>query len=363
MPRLRPALALLAVGAALCAAPVGPGGIPAASAATPTVHRTVSGWIPYWSAGTSSAAVLRNAKIFRTASPFWYAATGGATVRSESGAGSRTLIDDLHRAGVQVVPTVTSSMGAAQIAALGSDPAQRRAHVDALVRTVASRPYDGLDMNYEQMMFTTSPSQAARTRAGYTAIATDLCSRLHAAHKQCAITVFGRTSDAYSVWHGRTIPAVYDYAALGRVADRVRVMAYDESTGSTGPGPIASLGWVDAVARYTASRVPPAKVELGVPLYGRHWSGSTLVASVTYPQAVSLARAAGAPLRWNTTTASPYATWTAAGRTHAVHFSDARSVAVRQSLAQRYGFAGTALWAPGQEDPSAWAALRAGATW
>ncbi len=138
-------------------------------------------------------------------------------------------------------------------------------------------------MNDEQMMFTTSPAQAARTRAGYTAIATDLCSRLHALRKQCVSTVMGRTSSAYVIRHDRLIPAVYDDAALGRVADQVRVLAYDEHTGTTGPGPIASTGWVEAIARYIASQGPPAKVELGVPLYGRHWSGGALV-SVTCPR-------------------------------------------------------------------------------
>ena len=364
MPRTRTRRAVVALLGALvlAAAPSAAVSPQPAGAATPTLHRTVSGWIPYWSAGTSYAATLRNAALFRTASPFWYAAAT-SSVRSETGAGDRTMIDGLHRAGVSVVPTVTSALSAAQIAGLGADPRQRRAHVDALMRVVASRAYDGLDMNYEQMMFTTRRAQAERTRAGYTAIATDVCARLHAARKQCVITVLGRTSDEFSVWHGKLIPAVYDYAALGKVADRVRVMAYDEHTGSTGPGPIASIGWVDAIARYTASQVTPAKVELGVPLYGRHWSGSTLVGSVTSPQAVALARSAGAVVRWSSTTASPHASWTAGGRRHVVHFSDARSVAVRQSLAKRYGFAGTALWAPGQEDPATWAQLRAGATW
>ena len=364
MPRMRSRRAVLALLAALAAvaAPSVAASPQPASAASPTLHRTVSGWIPYWSAGTSYAVTLRNAAMFGTASPFWYAAAAGS-VRSETGAGNRTMIDGLHRAGVAVVPTVTSPLSASQVAGLGADPVRRRAHVDALMRVVASRAYDGLDMNYEQMMFTTSRAQAARTRAGYTAIATDLCRRLHAARKQCVITVLGRTSDAFSVWHAKLIPAVYDYAALGAIADRVRVMAYDEHTGSTGPGPIASIGWVEDIARYTASRVAPAKVELGVPLYGRHWSGSSLVGSVTAPQAVALARSAGARVRWSATTASPRAAWTAGGQRHVVHFSDARSVAVRQALAKRYGFAGTALWAPGQEDPATWAQLRAGATW
>ena len=44
----------------------------------------------------------------------------------------------------------------------------------------------------------------------------------------------GRTADS-GYW-------VYDYAAMGTVVDRIRIMAYDYSVGE--PGPIAPLDWV-----------------------------------------------------------------------------------------------------------------------
>ena len=54
------------------------------------------------------------------------------------------------------------------------------------------------------------------------------------------VTVMPRTSDAATVWRGKLIPAVYDYRHLGRVADRVRVMAYDQHAGRCGPGTTTS---------------------------------------------------------------------------------------------------------------------------
>jgi spore germination protein YaaH len=43
---------------------------------------------------------------------------------------------------------------------------------------------------------------------------------------------------------------------------------------------------------------------------------------------------------------------------HDVWYGDARSTLARFRLARRFGFAGVALWAIGQEDPVTWEALR-----
>ena len=75
-----------------------------------------------------------------------------------------------------------------------------------------------------------------------------------------------RIDGSYRTWHTILIPAVYDYAALGRAADRVRVMAYDEHNCFTGRGPVSSLPWVRQVVAYTLENIPASKVEARRPL-------------------------------------------------------------------------------------------------
>ena len=49
-------------------------------------------------------------------------------------------------------------------------------------------------------------------------------------------------------------------------------MAYDYSTASSDPGPIAPLEWVDRlVAGTSAAAGDPSKLVLGIPLYGYNW--------------------------------------------------------------------------------------------
>ncbi len=171
------------------------------------------------------------------------------------------------------------------------------------------------------------------------------------------ITVMPRVDDSLAVWRHKLIPGIYDYAAIGAAVDRLRVMAYDQHAPNTGAGPIAGKPWVEAVARYAASKVAPAKVELGVPLYGRDWSKGGC-GTVTSAQAVALRTARRAKRQWSRTEAAPYFTYRSNGVRHTVWYSDAASVTVRVRLARRLGLAGVAFWAPGQESRGTWPAVR-----
>ncbi len=82
----------------------------------------------------------------------------------------------------------------------------------------------------------------------------------------------------------------YDYTALAGIVDRVFVMAYDQHWETSAPGPVASLSWCAGVADYAASAVPPDRLVMGIPLYGRAWQERKVNRAVTHRRAVELAR-------------------------------------------------------------------------
>ncbi|MER8041347.1 glycosyl hydrolase family 18 protein [Streptomyces sp. NPDC094032] len=325
---------------------------PASASDTPPARRTVSGWLPYWDQETAYLQALRHADQLHTVSPFWYEAKADGTVADHPGAGERLIVDGLHRAGIKVAPTVMESMPKGALAALVTDPARRAAHADALLATARKGDYDGLDLDYETLA-TTGDATYAAVRDGYAALVTDVCARLRARALTCVVTVMPKTATTGRVW---------DYAALGKAADRVRIMGYNLHWAGGTPGPLASTAWYDEVLRTATALIPAERLELALPAYGWDWStraGKT--AHVTWKEAEALRRARKAPYHLDPESSTPHFTYENGSDSRQVWYQDVRGVAGHLPVLRRYGVTHTALWALGFEDPALWPVLAQGA--
>ncbi|KOG66372.1 glycosyl hydrolase [Streptomyces griseoflavus] len=330
----------------------GTGEAPGAKAPATETGRTVSAWLPYW--GDTRGAyrdALQHAAQLHTVSPFWYRATSATTIKSQPGAGDRRVVAGLHKAGIKVVPTVNESMDAATMAPLLHDPARRGAHIRALLRLVASRAYDGIDLDYETMATTGTARMRDRVRTGYALFADELCAKLHARGKSCVITVMARTARS-----GKA----YDYARLGKAADRVRIMGYDLHWAEGSPGPLSSLAWYEEFLRYATGTVPRDKLEIAFPGYGWDWTRGVKARAkhLTWKEAEALRRRKGVAYRFDTKSGTPHFTYRAGRAVHDVWYQDARGVAAHLPLLRKYGVRNTGLWALGFEDPGFWKVLR-----
>ncbi|WP_329444214.1 glycosyl hydrolase family 18 protein [Streptomyces sp. NBC_01426] len=334
-----------------------------AAAPAPLPHleseRTVSAWLPWWNIEVGYRDALAHADRLHTVSPFWYATSAttstpsGAVVKGETGAGDRRIIDGLHAKGLKVVPTVTESLRAPAMADLMNDPARRTAHVDDLVAVATGRSYDGLDLDYEVMTETSDPALRERVRAGYNALTTELCARLHALAKSCVVTVMPRTRDT---------GLAFDYPHLGAVADRLRIMGYNLHNALGAPGPLSSTAWYEEFLTHATAQVPRDRLEVALPAYGWDWTvGSTARARhVTSLEAEALRRDVGADYALDPVSGTPHFTYTDdEGEEHQVWYQDAKGAARHLAVLARHGVRGTGLWALGFEDPRLWDALPA----
>lgn len=314
-------------------------------------------WLPFWLPG-AVGEVTSNADVFRTASLFWYDAASCSSIRLEPRAGDRQVVSRLHDRGLQVMATVVGS-GLPPRAAIDcfSNATRRHAHVHKLVRLAERHHYAGIDIDYETLAHTKSAKRALRVRHAFDRFVPDLCNALRAHGKVCTITVMPRTGDRTRVWLGKVIPGVYDYRAIAAAADRMRVMAYDEHGAGSAAGPVAGYPWVKRVIAYTASKAPLAKVELGIPLYGRDFSHHAGVA-LTGSQALDLARHHGATPHFDPIQREATFHYRAHGVRHTVWFSSPHAVAARTRLARADGLAGAAYWAAGQGPAGTWNAVR-----
>ena len=66
-----------------------------------------------------------------------------------------------------------------------------------------------------------------------------------------------------------------DYKAIGAVVDEFKVMTYAYSGPWSKPGPQMPLSWAKQVLAFARSKVPAAKVYMGLPFFGFDWQGSS----------------------------------------------------------------------------------------
>lgn len=370
--------------------------------------RIVSGWIPYWMTsqarpeGVNSA--VQNADLFTDVSPFWFSATskpgGGIQLKfnpnfTNSAANAAWAMGQLKGAGLTVLPSIADGSGKGQMAAALADPAQRTAHVNDIVNLVQNSGYDGIDLDYEQFAFNDGSASWAATQPNWTAFVQELGGALRARGKLLAVTIpppcstGGTCGPRSGYW-------VYNIAGIAPSVDRIRIMAYDYHVNAIGP--IAPMPWVRAIVQYTASIMDPARLQIGVPTYGRAWtlktpSGGdqttgvcpaksssaykTLTgrSSINAADIPALLASVGVPdtaVQWSATDQENWVSydkklqWTDAAGTaqtcvakRVLWFVGPQAVLVRTQLVGEFGLSAAAYWTVGGENAAQWPLIRA----
>ena len=230
-------------------------------------RRAVTGWVPYWSTDSGRTTIDTARDLLSEVSPFWYRATGAtALANDEASADQSAVVAQARAAHLPLIPAVRDGMPAHGMAAVLADPAQRAAHVSALVNLAVANGYAGIDLDYEQFAFADGTSSWAATRPLWVQFISELGPALHARAKLLTVTT-------PPIYNGSGAPGsgywVYDWGGIAPFIDRLRIMSYEFSSSS--PGPMAPLWWVQQIVAHAVTVVPPSKVQVGVPAYGRNF--------------------------------------------------------------------------------------------
>ncbi len=227
-------------------------------------------------------------------------------------------------------------------AAILASPRAMRRQVAAVAAWCRSRDVAGLDLDWEAL--------TAEQRDRYSVFVGLLAAALHHDGRRLAVDVFPKTSEP-GTWDA---PQAQDWTRLGKSADFVNVMTYNYSGSWSGPGPLSPPAWMDAVLSFAATRIAPAKIVMGVGLYGRTWHGSQ-TADLTWADVQRIV-ARDHPRRSRDGSGELRLEYSDSGGAHVAYFPDARAVAVklRMMLRDHPGIAGIACWQMGQADPGVW---------
>ena len=282
--------------------------------------------------------------------------------------------------GVKILPSITDGSGKGRMAATLASKPKRAEHINSIVQLVLTNGYDGIDLDYETFAFTDGSSSWAATRPNWVAFVSELADALHAEGKLLAVTVPPMYDADYDSSSGYW---VYDYAAMGKSVDILRIMAYDYSVGSPGRSHPsggcrrsppsrprnyrpARCSWASLFTGATGTWARPANALWGQTINNGNYSMTSggalasLAKGRRCPDQVTRDAASG---ELSVSYSIVYRGWTPRGedRLHGQPTRFLRRCTVRRRpgrVARSTNLGGAALWTIGGESSAQWPAVR-----
>lgn len=261
------------------------------------------------------------------------------------------LLQAAHRHRVAVMPLVLNE-GFKQevIHAVLDDPAKMQRAIRYLLYYADRDDYWGIQFDFENIHVSYQEL--------YNRFVEETARQFHGRGRKIGVAVVAKHSDRpedYDESHWSNWAGVFDYATLGRAADFLSVMTYDQHSRMTPPKPVAGVPWMKQVIEYTLTQVPREKFSLGIPLYFRSWNSAGIRGGYGgFPDVVPMLHRPGVMAEWNEDQQVPWFRYPADGVEHEVWYEDIRSFRVKLELVERYGLHGFSAWVIGQEDPRMW---------
>ncbi len=292
----------------------------------------------------AKASLTANVDFFDAIHPYWWTLTTTGGVTATSWPDDATVVSTAQAHNIKLMPLVYGGNDATMIRSVISSSSAIAAHVQVLVNLAVTHHYDGIELDYEHLW-------AASDRAGYTALVTQLAAGLHAQGKDLSLAV-----PAIDVDNGQN---GYDYQAIvaGGV-DIVHLMGYDFHDTTSHLGPLAPLGWIDAVNARVQQLGLQSHFILGIGNYG---IGSGWYANSA--DAITMC-GAGYPTTTNHMLTCPFGNYNAGTSPHCttsqgdIWFEDQTSMTEKASSAKAHGLRGVTYYDLGGEAPGLFTALR-----
>jgi spore germination protein len=308
------------------------------------LKRYVLGWNAYADRATFLAQNLASAEL-NVVSPRWFfldQKNGGITAAPDS-----AYVAASHQQGQEAWPLFGNRFDSSLTSAFLRSDSLRSQSIAKLLSSLLDSGADGINVDFEKI--------APEDKALYAAFISELAAALHPHGLRVSVDITRTNPDPY--WSGSL-----DRAALGRAADFLVLMGYDEhyeeapTAGST-----SSLPWDREGVRLLLEEVPAQKVILGVPFYTRHWTTSAQgVVDSTYlsaSDAIALVSKLGLSRIWDAAAEQNMVRYTDSGTVHQIWLEDANSMKRRTALVPQYALRGTAAWYMGQETADMWPAF------
>lgn len=279
-------------------------------------------------------------------SPSWFQladADGGLKDTS-----SKEMADWLKKQGYEVHPLVNNPFSNSELtSSFLNNPSGQAKFIKSLVDRAAELKVNGINVDFESL--------SGKDRAVFTSFVQKLTDYAHEKGLKVSVDL----PRGSVKWNAQT---AFDHEKLAGIVDYIMTMTYDQYwSGSTSPGPVAGLDWVEeGIKEFLSYGIPRDKLIMGIPFYVREWTldekGNITANRALYSKSLStLLSSTKATLTWDDKAGQYKASYTDENGSRRVFWlENEESVKARLEIAKKYELAGVAAWRLGQESADFW---------
>lgn len=274
--------------------------------------------------------------------------TYGVNAEGElSGSLNPEVLDFAKKNKIKVMPLITNGAFSRSVAhAILDDRQKQDLAINQMVAEAKKQGYWGWQVDFEQM--------DASYKNKFSAFIKRMAREFKKKNLILSVAVVSKISDNPKDYKNKlwaNLIGVFDYAALGKSADFISLMSYDDPDSR---GPVARWTWLNRVLDYSLKKIPPKKLSLGIPFYYWEWSNQTgkLVEIGGRKGIYEVFSKYNAAAVYSIEQEAPYLTYNIGPKSYTLWYENDRSVAKKISLIKKHKLHGFSAWALGLELPT-----------
>ena len=293
------------------------------------------------------SAPTRTGKIIgvNVVSPSFFYMTKYSTTNVYENVGNEGIayVNWAHGNGYQVWPMFTNS-NMSETSKMLSDYKSRETVINQVINYIKQYNLDGINIDFEGMYET--------DKDNFSRLLIEIRPRLNEIGAVLSVDV--TAPDGAPEWS-----LCYDRYTIGKVADYVMFMAYDQyGVSATKAGTTAGHNWVEAnVKKFLGQEeVKAEKIILGIPFYTRVWkeSNGNVTSNVVNIGNVNNVIPSNATKTWDEDLQQYYVEYKKGGATYKIWVEDEKSIEAKLDLVSKYNLGGAAYWEYDRATNSIW---------
>ncbi len=255
----------------------------------------------------------------------------------------KKALDIMNKAGVKIIPMLSNNINTVfrgdVVHRILNDPEKRENLIRDILRTVDSLKLDGINIDFEELQ--------EKKNEVLVNFQKELYEKMHARGLLVTQDVMPFNND-------------YNFTELAKYNDYVVVMAYDQHSDATQPGPICHQKWIEGAIDDVVRKIPSTKIILALAGFGYNWkmnddNRAVSAEPISYQDALTLALSFDGKIIFDNDSYNLHFSYDDDnGVQHQVHFTDAATTFNSMRFAVESGLSGVALWRLGSEDPRMW---------